>query len=77
NDLGIIDTSYIHAAALAPNCTMASDFVGSWTREDDLILEPIEFADGYTATPQKPGLGCELDMAALPKYVQHYEEILP
>jgi len=77
NDLGIIDTSYIHAAALAPNCTMASDFVGSWTREDDLILEPIEFADGYTATPQKPGLGCELDMSALPKYVQHHEEILP
>ena len=77
NDLGIIDTSYVHAAALAPNCTMASDFVGSWTREDDLILEPIEFADGYTATPQKPGLGCELDMAALPKYVQHHEEILP
>jgi muconate cycloisomerase len=77
NDLGIIDTSYIHAAAIAPNCTMASDFVGSWTREDDLILEPIEFADGYTPTPQKPGLGCDLDVEALPRYVQHHEEIHP
>ena len=75
NDLGIIDTSYIHAAALAPNCTMASDFVGSWTREDDLIVEPIEFADGYTATPEQPGLGCELDLAALPRYQQHHEEV--
>ena len=37
NDLGIVDTAYVHAAALAPNCTLASDFVGSWTREDDLI----------------------------------------
>jgi muconate cycloisomerase len=75
NDLGIMDTSYIHAAALAPACTMASDFVGSWTREDDLITEPIEFVDGTVATPQAPGLGCELDTAALPRYVQHHEEV--
>ena len=75
NDLGIIDTSYIHAAAAAPNCTMASDFVGSWTREDDLIVEPIEFTDGFVATPTKPGLGCELDEATLPKYVQGSETL--
>lgn len=77
NDLGIIDMSYIHAAALAPACTMASDFVGSWTREDDLIVEPIEFADGFTETPQKPGLGCDLDLEALPRYVQAHEEVRP
>ena len=75
NDLGIMDTSYIHAAALAPACTMASDFVGAWTREDDLILEPIEFEDGYVATPQRPGLGCDLDLDALPRYVQAHEEV--
>jgi muconate cycloisomerase len=75
NDLGIIDTSYIHAAALAPNCTMASDFVGSWTREDDLILQPIEFVNGYVSTPDRPGLGCDLDLAALPRYTQAHEEI--
>ncbi len=75
NDLGIIDTSYIHAAALAPNCTMASDFVGSWTREDDLILEPIEFVNGYVVTPDRPGLGCDLDLATLPKYTQSHQEI--
>ena len=75
NDLGIIDTSYIHAAALAPGCTMASDFVGSWTREDDLIAEPIEFVDGYVATPTKPGLGCELDEAALQKYTTDHREM--
>ncbi len=75
NDLGIIDTSYIHAAALAPACTMASDFVGSWTREDDLIVEPIEFIDGYVAIPEKPGLGCDLDLEALPKYTRAHEEV--
>lgn len=70
NDLGILDTAYIHAAAAAPNCTMASDFVGSWTREDDLIVEPIRFAGGYTPTPMAPGLGCRLDMDALARYTQ-------
>ncbi len=75
NDLGIIDTSYIHAASLAPNCTMASDFVGSWTREDDLIKEPIEFVNGYVSTPEKPGLGCELDLQAVDRYATAHEEL--
>ncbi|MDE0961510.1 MAG: hypothetical protein OSB73_00140 [Candidatus Latescibacteria bacterium] len=75
NDLGIVDTSYLHAVAAAPNCTMASDFVGSWTREDDLIVEPIEFVDGYVPTPMRPGLGCALDEAALTRYSQGHETI--
>jgi muconate cycloisomerase len=75
NDLGIIDTANVHAAAAAPNCTMASDFVGSWTREDDLIADPIQFADGYVPTPTAPGLGCELDEQALPRYLQASEVI--
>ena len=54
---------------------MASDFVGSWTREDDLIIEPICFKNGYVETPQKPGLGCELDLKALGHYAQSYEEV--
>lgn len=75
NDLGIIDTCYVHAASLAPNCTMASDFVGSWTREDDLIVEPIPFVDGYVPTPMAPGLGCELDLNALEKYTRAHEVV--
>ena len=75
NDLGIVDTSYLHAVAAAPNCTMASDFVGSWTREDDLIVEPIEFVDGYAPTPMRPGLGCALDEAALTRYSQAHETV--
>ena len=77
NDLGIMDTSYVHAAALTPSCTMASDFVGSWTREDDLIVEPIEFVDGYVETPSRPGLGCDLDLEALVRYTQSHEELQP
>ena len=36
-----------------------SDFVGSWVREDDLILEPLTFKGGFVPTPTAPGLGCE------------------
>jgi muconate cycloisomerase len=75
NDLGIVDTSYVHAASVAPNCTMASDFVGSWTREDDLIQEPIQFVEGFVPTPMKPGLGCELDMVAVERYSQGHETV--
>ncbi len=75
NDLGISDTSFVHAAAAVPNCTMASDFVGGWTREDDLIAEPITFVDGHVPTPMKPGLGCDLDYDALQRYTQQHEEL--
>ncbi|MEE2656980.1 MAG: mandelate racemase/muconate lactonizing enzyme family protein [Candidatus Latescibacterota bacterium] len=73
NDLGIVDTYFIHASSLAAGCTMASDFVGSWTREDDLIIDPIEFADGFVATPQRPGLGCDLDLSALDRYATSHD----
>ncbi len=75
NDLGILDTAYIHAASAAPNCTMASDFVGSWTRSDDLIVEPIAFVGGFTPTPMAPGLGCALDMDALARYTQAHSRM--
>ncbi len=68
NDLGIIEFSYLHAASAARNCVLRSDFVGSWTREDDLVVEGIQFENAYALVPDKPGLGCELDMEALEKY---------
>lgn len=68
NDLGIAEHAYLHAAAAARNCTLPSDFVGSWSREDDLIVEPIRFEAGAAVVPDRPGLGCELDPAALERY---------
>jgi L-alanine-DL-glutamate epimerase-like enolase superfamily enzyme len=42
--------------------------VGSWTRVDDLIVDGLQFKDGYAIVPIKPGLGCELDMDAIERY---------
>jgi len=67
-DLGIMELSYLHAAAAARNCVLGSDFVGSWTRVDDLVKEGLQFEDGYAIVPQKPGLGCELDLEAIERY---------
>jgi muconate cycloisomerase len=68
NDLGLMEFSYLHAAAAARNCVLASDFVGSWTREDDLLQQGLAFENGYVHVPQSPGLGCELDLDAVEKY---------
>jgi len=67
-DLGIMERAQLHASSVARNCVLPSDLVGSWTREDDLVVEGIRFEHGYAVVPDKPGLGCELDMQALEKY---------
>ncbi len=67
-DLGILETSALHACAAAPGCTMPSDIFGELVRDDDLIIEPIRFENGSALVPQDPGLGIELDRAALEKY---------
>ncbi|MBI4530263.1 MAG: mandelate racemase/muconate lactonizing enzyme family protein [Candidatus Latescibacteria bacterium] len=68
NQLGVIETAFVHAASVARNCVLPSDLVGSWTREDDLIVDGLVFENGETPVPMKPGLGCELDMDAIEKY---------
>jgi muconate cycloisomerase len=67
-DLGILEHAMLHAAACARNCALPSDLVGSWVREDDLIVEPIRFEEGCALVPDKPGLGCELDLEAVERY---------
>jgi muconate cycloisomerase len=67
-DLGILEASYLHACALARNSTLRSDILGQLVREDDLIVEPLEIKDGRMRVPQRPGLGVELDLAAVEKY---------
>ena len=69
NDLGIMEMSYLHAASVPRNCILPCDFVGSWTREDDLIVDGLAFEGGHAVAPDRPGLGCELDMAAVENYM--------
>ena len=67
-DLGILDAASLHACAAARNCILPSDIIGTLVREDDLIVEPIEFCSGFARVPQGAGLGVSLDESALERY---------
>lgn len=66
-DLGVRDMSSVHAA-LAAGCALPCDIIGNVFREDDLIRTPIRIEEGYAYPPDAPGLGVELDMAAVEAY---------
>ncbi|WAC10164.1 mandelate racemase/muconate lactonizing enzyme family protein [Dyadobacter pollutisoli] len=67
-DLGISETMGLHIAAASINCTIPSDIFGELVREDDLIVDPIDFQNGAALVPQGDGLGITLDLAAVEKY---------
>ena len=67
-DLGILDASYVHVCAATPSCTLGSDIIGQFMREDDLIVEPLTYESGHVLVPQGPGLGVVLDRDALSRY---------
>ncbi|MGN6674946.1 MAG: enolase C-terminal domain-like protein [Thermomicrobiales bacterium] len=48
--------------------TLTSDICGETLRVNDLIREPLAFADGHVAVPHGPGLGVELDEDAVAQY---------
>ena len=67
-DLGVRDMSSVHCAAAA-GCQLHCDIIGSFhLREDDLIVDGIEYEQGAAIVPDKPGLGVELDREAVEKY---------
>lgn len=66
--MGISEVAILHVSAATKDCTLSSDVVGEKLRADDLIVEPIRFGDGYAFVPQGPGLGVELDMAAVERF---------
>jgi muconate cycloisomerase len=74
-DLGIVETSYLHAISVARNCVLPSDLVGSFVREDDLIAEGLRIERGQARVPDTPGLGCELDVQAVERYSVGQEQI--
>jgi muconate cycloisomerase len=70
-DLGLLDASYVHAAACAETCVLGSDIVGQMIRESNLLRTPLHFADGKVALPQDPGLGVVIDIELLHRYTVH------
>jgi glucarate dehydratase len=62
---GISLAAMTHLAAALPNLTYACDTHYPWQSEDVLVGGRLQFEDGSLAVPHGPGLGIELDRAAL------------
>jgi galactonate dehydratase len=61
--LGLAAT--IHAAAVMPNFLITEYFVNYAERSRELVDLPLEPVDGYVDLPTAPGLGIEVDEAAV------------
>jgi glucarate dehydratase len=62
-----------HAAAAAPGRVTAIDTHWIWQEGQRVTREPLRIVNGRLAVPDRPGLGVELDMAALDRAHALYE----
>jgi len=67
NHFDISLAMFTHAAAAAPGRITAIDTHWIWQDGQYLTTEPLKIIGGKVAVPKKPGLGIEIDMAALEK----------
>lgn len=72
-DLGILEAMYLHQCAAANLCIWPSDIFGRLVRTHDLLRTPLRLEPPYAYLPTGPGLGVELDLAALEAYTTRQE----
>ena len=65
---------FTHAAAAAPGRITAIDTHWIWQDGQRLTSEPLEIKGGLVQVPQRPGLGVEIDMAAVEAAHRLYQE---
>jgi glucarate dehydratase len=70
---GISLAAMTHLAAALPNLTYACDTHYPWQSEDVLLGGRLQFEDGALPVPRGPGLGIELDRAALAELHARYQ----
>lgn len=67
--LGIASAAQIQiGAARAASLGYAMELFGHVMLEDDLVVDPLAYADGHVQVPGGPGLGVTLDRDALDRY---------
>jgi glucarate dehydratase len=70
--LGISLAAMVQLAAAIPNLTYSLDTHYPWQYEDIIVGGRIRFEDGSVEVSKAPGLGIELDRAALAKLHAQY-----
>jgi muconate cycloisomerase len=69
-EMGVAQVAHLHAAAAARSCVLHSDFVSPLVREHTLITWDWPFQSDRLPLPEGPGLGIQLDLAAVRRYQQ-------
>ena len=72
--LGISLAAMVHLGAAIPNFSYALDTHYPWQSDEVIQGGRIKFEDGAVAVSNEPGLGVELDRAALAQLHQNYLE---
>ena len=67
NALGVSQAAMLHACAATPELGYAADTHYPWTDTDGDVIKggKLQFRDGFLDVPDAPGLGVEIDEAAL------------
>lgn len=65
--LGIATAAVVQMAASTPAFSTCNECAYHQLR-DDLLVEPLEIADGLAVVPQGPGLGIEVDRGKVERY---------
>jgi glucarate dehydratase len=70
--LGISLAAMVHLGAALPNLKYDLDTHYPWQSEEVIVGGRLKFEDGAVEVLTKPGLGVEIDRAALAKLHQNY-----
>ncbi|MDR2113571.1 MAG: glucarate dehydratase [Candidatus Accumulibacter sp.] len=73
NHFDISLAMFTHVGAAAPGQVTAIDTHWIWQDGQRLTLEPYPIRDGLIRVPERPGLGLEIDMAAVEKAHEVYK----
>ena len=73
-ELGVSWAAMCHFGMICPPADRPGQALFDWIEDDCVAGEPWHVRDGGVRPPDKPGLGVELDRAALAKYHEYYRE---
>lgn len=71
-ETGVSWAAMVHFDVACPHVGRASQALMDYIEDDLIEGEPWHVRDGGVMPPSRPGLGVELDLAALEKYHDHY-----
>jgi len=68
HDFGLKTAAMLHVAASSPNMPLANDCT-YYALESDILKTPHKITNGSMAVPEAPGLGVEVDLSLVRKYL--------